>query len=209
MKRTTTAAVAVLVGVLAVLVAASVAGAKPAAPQTVLAIRAPGGPAIRSGATFTCEAATATLHCATPADIRAAYGVDKLGDVDAGTGLLGEGQTIVLVDSYGSPTAQQDLQTFHDTFFPSLPNPSFTQVFPNGKTDFNNSNGNGQSGPAAAAGWSGEATLDIEWAYAIAPLANIVLVAVPPAETEGVQGFPNLFKAIAGLVASEPAGTVF
>ena len=82
-------------------------------------------------------------------------------------------------------------------------------MFPNGKTDFNNANGNGQSGPNAAAGWSGEATLDIEWAYAIAPLAHIVLIAVPPAETEGVQGLPNLFKAISDQIDANPGGTVF
>jgi subtilase family serine protease len=209
MRRKTTAAVATLLAVVSVLVATSVAGASPADSGTNLSVKAPGGPAVRKDASFDCQAFDAVIHCATPADIRSAYGVDALGDPSTGTGLLGRGQTIVLVDSYGSPTATKDLQTFHDTFFPSLPNPSFTQVFPNGKTDFNNSNGKGQSGSSGAAGWSGEATLDIEWAYAIAPLANIVLVAVPPAETEGVQGFPNLFKAMSSLVASEPSGTVF
>src|SRR5262249_26342671 len=93
--------------------------------------------------------------------------------------------------------------------FSSLPAPNFTQVFPNGQTDFNNSNGQGKSGSNGAAGWSGEATLDIEWAYAIAPLAKIVLIAVPPAETEGVQGLPNLFKAISDQIDANPAGTVF
>jgi subtilase family serine protease len=81
--------------------------------------------------------------------------------------------------------------------------------FRRGKPNFSNPNGNRQSGPSAAAGWSGEATFDIEWAYAIAPLAHIVLDAVPPAETEGVQGFPNLFKAISGQIDATPSGTVF
>jgi subtilase family serine protease len=191
------------------LVAAGVAEAGPVTPGTAFSIRAPGGPYVPTDATFGCQAPDAVLHCNTPRDIRSAYGVDALGNVDTGAGLLGQGQTIVLVDSYGSPTAQQDLQTFHDTFFPNLPDPSFTQVFPNGPTDFGNANGNGQSGPVAAAGWSGEATLDIEWSYAIAPLAKIVLIAVPPAETEGVQGFPNLFKAISAQIDANPGGTVF
>ena len=150
------------------------------------------------------------IHSYTPFDIRWAYGLDKVGDPTQGTGLLGQGQTIVLVDSYGSPTAAQDLQVFHDTFYPKLPNPSFEQVFPFGRPDYKNvAKGNGLSGPAAAAGWSGEATLDIEWSYAVAPLAHIVLVAVPPAETLGVQGLPNMMKAMDKLVASEPSGTVF
>jgi subtilase family serine protease len=142
------------------------------------------------------------LHCYTPAQIRAAYGVDNVPE-------NGAGQTIVLMDSYGTPTGRQDLQTFHDTFFPSGPTPNFTEVYPFGRPDFRHGHGNGQSGPSAAEGWAGEATLDIEWAYAIAPAAHIVLVGVPPAETEGVQGFPNLFKAISQQVDAYPAGTIF
>jgi subtilase family serine protease len=145
------------------------------------------------------------FHCYTPQDIRAAYGVDKL------AANYGQGQTIVLVDSYGSPTAAADLQHFHDTFFGSLPDPSFEQIFPLGNPQYNNTctSANGKSGPCAAAGWSGEATLDIEWAYSIAPKAHIVLLAVPPAETEGVQGLPNIFKAISGEISATPPGTVF
>jgi subtilase family serine protease len=149
-------------------------------------------------------------HCYRPADIARAYGVDALqGDPsDASAGLKGAGQTIVLVDSYGSPTATHDLQVFHDSFYPDLPAPSFEQICQAGCKDYKNV-GNGQSGSGGAAGWAGEANLDIEWAYAMAPLAHIVLLAVPPAETEGVQGFPNLFKAISDQIDRSPDGTVF
>jgi subtilase family serine protease len=182
--------------------AGAMSGAAPNAASIVpLAVRAPGGPIAAKNGTFSCEAPSAVLHCYTPQDIRAAYGVDQLPE-------QGDGQTIVLVDSYGSPTAAQDLQTFHDTFFPNEPNPSFEELY-QGPKGFSNSNGNGLSGSGAAAGWSGEATLDIEWAYAIAPHAQIVLLAVPPAETEGVQGFPNLFKGISQAIQMFPAGTVF
>lgn len=146
----------------------------------------------------------AWYHCYTPSDITSAYGVSTL----QSQGVLGQGQTIVLVDSYGSPTAASDLQFFHDTFYPSLPSPSFSEIYPNGQPDYSNV-GNGQSGSGGAASWSGEATLDAEWSYAIAPLAHIVLIAVPPAETEGVQGFPNLFKAISDEIDATPGGTVF
>jgi subtilase family serine protease len=143
------------------------------------------------------------VHCYTPADIRAAYGVASVPE-------RGDGQTIVLVDSYGSPTAAADLQTFHDTFFPNEPAPSFEERYPLGQPDYKNvAKGNGVSGPSAAEGWAGEANLDVEWAYAIAPHAHIVLLAVPPAETLGVQGFPNLFKAVDQTIASSPPGTVF
>jgi subtilase family serine protease len=151
------------------------------------------------------------FHCYTPQEMRAATGVSSVADLSGGAPNYGQGQTIVLVDAYGSPTAAADLQTFHNTFFPTLPDPNFKQVFPQGNPQFHNtcSKSSGLSGPCAAAGWSGEATLDIEWAYSIAPEANIVLLAVPPAETEGVQGFPNLFNAISGEIAATPRGTVF
>ena len=149
------------------------------------------------------------FHCYTPQQIRQAYQFANPDPVSGGAN--GQGQTIVLVDAYGSPTATQDLQHFHDTFFPSLPNPKFKQVFPQGNPQYNNTctKSQGLSGPCGAAGWSGEATLDIEWAYSIAPEANIVLLAVPPAETLGVQGFPNLFKAISHEIDITPPGTVF
>ena len=187
-----------------------------ASPVIPLAMSVPRTAAVFSGhedAATACTLPDGTpvnfFHCYTPADIRAAYGVNSVADA-GGQPNLGQDQTIVLVDAYGSPTATQDLGVFHDTFFPSLPAPNFDQIFPQGNPQYNNTaNGNGQSGPSAAAGWSGEATLDIEWAYAIAPLAHIVLLAVPPAETEGVQGLPNLFKAISGEIDTAPDGTLF
>jgi subtilase family serine protease len=152
-------------------------------------------------------------HCYTPQQIRAAYQVNSVPPISASGATVpnyGQGQTIVLVDSYGSPTAAADLRHFHDTFFANLPAPRFQQVFPLGNPQYHNAcRGKGLSGSCAAAGWSGEATLDIEWAYSIAPEANIVLLAVPPAETEGVQGFPNLFKAISGEIDATPPGTMF
>jgi hypothetical protein len=70
------------------------------------------------------------FHCYTPKQIRAAYGVNKVAPLSKGVRNYGQGQTIVLVDAYGSPTAAADLQHFHDTFFPKLPDPKFWQVFP-------------------------------------------------------------------------------
>ena len=146
-------------------------------------------------------------HCNAPDQVRAAHGLPPL----TSTSTEGAGQTIVLVDSYGSPTAESDLTTFASTF--GGPAPKFEQWFPQGQpgfpTDTVNGNGNSQSGPAAAAGWAGEANLDIEWAYALAPAANIVLLAVPPAETQGVPGLPNLMKAIDAAIDRFPDGTVF
>jgi subtilase family serine protease len=150
-------------------------------------------------------AASSTIHCYTPDDIRAA---NHLAPLTAAT-TDGAGQTIVLVDAYGSPTAAADLAHFASYF--GGPAPDFETYFPLGAPDYKSATGNGSgtSGPSAAEGWAGEATLDIEWAYAIAPKAHIVLAATPPAETQGVQGLPNLMKAIDAAVAKYPAGTVF
>ena len=98
----------------------------------------------------------------TPAEIAAAYGFNqiKFGSVVGN----GAGQTIAIVDAYDDPDIGSDLQTFDKQF--GLANPKFTEVK---QTD------NGQ-GPMASAGWSLEISLDVEWAHAMAPGANIELV---------------------------------
>ena len=121
------------------------------------------------------------FHCYTPAQIDAAYGVAALHSA----GVTGAGQTIVIVDAYGSPTALNDLQFFSTTF--GLPSPDLTIVNPTGTPTFNNAMHGVQ------VGWAEETSLDLQWAHAIAPDAKLVLVQANPAETEGVQGFPSIF----------------
>jgi len=210
--RKTFAAVTTAVATVLAVVAATAApaGAAPVIRLSPTAFKAPGG-AVKIQSSWLaqnpgwsgCTAAGGNLHCYLPSDIREAYGVDQLPE-------QGEGQTIVLVDSYGSPRAAEELQAFHDAFMPTFPAPNFEQVFPIGNPqEKGNPNANGQSGPGSASGWAGEAALDVQWAYAIAPKAHIVLLAVPPAETLGVQGFPNIFKAIDQAIDTYPSGTVF
>ncbi len=122
------------------------------------------------------------FHCYTPSDIYGAYGVDAL----HAEGTTGAGETIVIVDSYGSPTAQADLNYFSDAF--GLPRTTIQFINPNGSPPFNN------SVKGSAVGWAEETSLDLQWAHAIAPDAHLVLVEANPAETEGVQGFPSIFK---------------
>jgi len=47
----------------------------------------------------------------------------------------------------------------------------------------------------AMVGWAQETSLDVEYAHAIAPGANILLVETPVAETIGVTGFPQIVAA--------------
>ncbi len=87
----------------------------------------------------------------TPAQVRHAYGVD-------GLSVSGTGQTIGIVDAYGSPSLTTDLQGFTNQF--GLP-PANLQVI----------------GRAAgsSSGWAIETSLDVEWAHAMAPGAKILL----------------------------------
>ncbi len=48
--------------------------------------------------------------------------------------------------------------------------------------------------------WAVEVSLDVEWAHATAPGANIILVTTPTAETLGVQGFPQMMNAVQYVV---------
>jgi len=106
---------------------------------------------------FSCQD---TAGCYDPAQIRKAYGFDKL-SAD------GTGRTIVIVDAFQSPTIQQDLSLFSSVF--NLPAGHLNVIAPDGLTpfDYNSSN---------QVGWAGEITLDVEWAHAIAPGATLDLV---------------------------------
>ena len=111
------------------------------------------------------------LFCYTPSYIWTAYNVLPL----FRAGNFGQGQTIVIIDAFGSPTIQQDLATFHQVFFgSSFPAPDFQVVCPAGCPTFNPKNT-----PQNQIGWSFETSLDVEWAHAIAPLAKIRLVVAP------------------------------
>ncbi len=103
------------------------------------------------------------FFCYSPQQVRTAYGVDKL----LGKGFDGRGRTIVIIDAYQSPTIAADLSLFDAVF--GLPDPVFHQVAPQGLTPFDPNDDN-------MVGWSGEITLDVEWAHAIAPAAKILLV---------------------------------
>jgi subtilase family serine protease len=124
------------------------------------------------------------FRCYQPFQLQKAYDLNPLYD----QGINGDGMTILIVDSFGSPTIVNDLRVFDQTF--GLPDPpSFTirqDAGPVPAFDPTNSD---------MAGWAGETTLDVEWSHVFAPGAKIVLEETPVSETEGVQGFPEIVKA--------------
>jgi subtilase family serine protease len=125
-----------------------------------------------------------TVPCYDPAQIETAYNEQPL----FSHGITGRGETIVIVDSFGSPTIKSDLATFDATFHLPAP-PSFRIIQPAGAVPpYNPKN-------STMISWAGETTLDVEWSHSMAPGASILLVETPVAETEGVAGFPQIVEA--------------
>ena len=92
-----------------------------------------------------------------PAQIRHAYGFDQVA-------WNGAGQTIAIVDAYDDPTVSTDLQKFDRQFGLADSKLTVAKMTSGGR------------GPTANSGWAMEIALDVEWAHAIAPGANILLV---------------------------------
>jgi hypothetical protein len=112
----------------------------------------------------------------TPAQMRQAYGFNLL------TGLpgnnynnAGKGETIAIVDVFNDPDISHDVQQFDETFniggaAGNPANTGFLKVV-------NQYGGNPDDVPGPGhTGWSEEESIDVEWAHAIAPGANILLV---------------------------------
>ena len=123
------------------------------------------------------------VRCYSPAQIQTAYEMLPL----YAKGDDGRGETIVVVDSFGSPTIRADLAAF-DRGFDLPPPPSFRIVAPAGPLP-------PWTGGGVQSGWGVETSLDVEWAHAMAPGAALVLVETPVAETEGTVGFPQIIAA--------------
>jgi subtilase family serine protease len=133
------------------------------------------------------------VHSYSPADICAAYGVDALHN----EGWTGKGQTIIIVESYGSPTALKDLQIFSTNF--GLPAPDLTIIYPNGQPTLNST---------AKLGNTSETSLDLQWAHVIAPDAKLVVIESNQNETEGVQGWPGIFAGIQIAISNYPGSAI-
>ncbi|PYI66314.1 protease [Arthrobacter livingstonensis] len=122
------------------------------------------------------------VPCYSPQEIRQAYGLTPL----LNKGYTGAGQTIVIIDSYGSPTLEADLAVFDADFGLPAP-PSLKVLAPLGTVPFDPSNND-------MLGWAEETSLDVQWAHAMAPGAGIVVMTSPVSETEGVQGLPEFLQ---------------
>lgn len=120
------------------------------------------GTVIPATVPFCSSGSLKSLICYSPDFLRTAYNFPS--------GLNGQGQTIVIVDAFGSPTIENDLAVFDSTFGIPAP-PSFTILCPEGCPTFAPNNTHHDE-----VGWSVETSLDVEYSHAMAPGANIVLV---------------------------------
>jgi len=127
-----------------------------------------------------------TPYGLTPAQVREAYGFSSVsfGKV-AGNGA---GQTIAIVDAYNDPSIAADLAKFDTTFGIAAP-PSLKVVNENGGTAL----------PSANASWDLEISLDVEWAHAIAPGANILLVEANTSGLGDLLAAVNTARSTAGV----------
>jgi subtilase family serine protease len=155
-------------------------------------------------------------RCFNPQSTHAAYRLAPL----YAQGLNGRGQTIAIVDSYGSDTIAHDLHVYNQAFglqpmcgeegvTCTAGMPTFSvlslQGSPATKAPPSTSKSPAQEDKSA---WALEVSLDVETAHAIAPMANIILVTTPTAETLGVQGFPQMMAAEDYIVKNHLASVI-
>ena len=136
--------------------------------NTVLTLKGPGLQATYSGNGYP------GAGCGySPAEIQHAYGFDQV----YANGYDGTGQTVVIVDPYGSNTILEDANLFSFIYgLPQLvPGVNFNIYHSSGTPDCVVSN-------TMQCGWETETTLDVEWAHAMAPGATIDLVVAPTAQ---------------------------
>jgi subtilase family serine protease len=154
-------------------------------------------------------------RCFTPLAMQNAYNVSPL----YAKGFTGRGKTIAIIDSFGSSTIANDLNVFSTAF--GLPHlcgeagvtctpgmPTFRILEVQGSPPPNPPPPNNGPGQESHNLWAIEVSLDVEWAHAIAPEANILLVTTPSAETLGVQGFPLMMNAIQYVVDNHLADVI-
>jgi subtilase family serine protease len=118
---------------------------------------------------FKCQVGLSVGQCYDPYQMRTAYGISSL----ISAGMDGTGKTIVIVDAFQDPNIASQLKYFDSFYGLTQVNagpgtPTFTQVAPDGLTPF-------ITGDPNMTGWAEEISLDVLWAHAIAPGANIVL----------------------------------
>lgn len=98
----------------------------------------------------------------------------------------GAGNTIAIIDAYDTPNIASDLATFNSNF--GLPAANFVKHKMSNSISVNS-------------GWALETSLDVEWAHAIAPNANILLVEATTNSLSNLLAAVNYATSQPGVVA--------
>ena len=121
----------------------------------------------------------------TPQQLTTSYGLNNIVFSVPGGQVTGNGsgQTIALIEAYHDPYLGQDLVAFDQAY--NIPNPNFQVV---------NLGGN-----VANPGWALEESMDVEWAHAIAPYANILVVEAKSQTRQGLLNAVNVARQSPGV----------
>lgn len=122
-----------------------------------------------------------------PAQIDTAYGINTA-LLPNDTQATGAGQTIAIIDAYGDPSIQNDLNTFDRQYGLA---PAHLSVV--------NQTGSTRSLPSSNANWDIEISLDVEWAHAVAPGANILLVEATSSSYSNLMTAVNYARNVSGV----------
>ena len=114
-----------------------------------------------------------------PSEIRNTYNATSL----LSSGYDGRGETISIVDAFGDPYIQGELDNFSSSF--GMPSTTVNVICVDGPCDYSN---------GITTGWNGEIALDVEWAHAMAPGATINLYI-------GANSSQPLYDGVAAAVA--------
>ena len=159
----------------------------------------------QGGLPFCFSRGLGSILCYTPSFLKSAYNFPS--------SLDGTGSTIVIVDAFGSPTLQSDLNTFDTTF--GIPNTSVTilcgPTWTGSSSDtcpvFDPSLPIDQA--CGAVGWWEETSLDVQMSHGLAPGARIVLVVSDDCQDTSFNAAENAVvrqPSLAGSIMSQSFG---
>jgi len=122
-----------------------------------------------------------------PSDIWTAYHLSPLYQ----NGIDGTGETIAVIEAYGSSTIQTDAAEFSAVY--GLPAPNITVIGTPSAAPYDSD--------TTLSGWADETSLDVEWVHSIAPGAGIVVVVSPDETTQNLANAVALAASLPGVVA--------
>jgi subtilase family serine protease len=123
-----------------------------------------------------------------PQELTSAYGLDAITFTSSNGSTVkgdGRGETIAVIEAFHDPTIASDLNSFDQAY--GLPNPTLTV--------------DNLAGNKTNEGWALEESLDVEWAHALAPGANILVVEASSQTLKALITAANLARNSPGVVA--------